>query len=70
VRSLLRVALGVLIGLVLLLVPLLVVQRSVCREDGRRVDSWSAGLPFSEPPRGCRDTTSGAEELINFFSGS
>jgi len=44
-------------------VPLLVVYRSQCVEDGKRVDSWSVVAPWDDPPSDCRDHESGFEVL-------
>ena len=69
-RSLLLVLLAVVVGLVLIAVPLLVVQRAECRQGDRFEDQWSVSSPFDqERRRGCREPTSGAEELLEFVRG-
>jgi hypothetical protein len=69
VRTLLLIAVGLAVALVLVAVPLLILYRSECRQDGRVVDEWSLGAPFSDPPSRCPDPRSGAEELLEFVRG-
>lgn len=43
--------------------PLFLVYRSKCREDGKRVDSWSLVAPWDDPPSDCRGHENGFEVL-------
>jgi hypothetical protein len=43
--------------------PLFLVYRSQCREDGKRVDSWSLVAPWDDPDSDCRDHQNGFEVL-------
>jgi hypothetical protein len=47
----------------LILAPLSLVYRSECREDGKRVDSWSFVAPWDDPPSDCRNHESGFDVL-------
>jgi hypothetical protein len=44
-------------------VPLFLVYRSKCVEDGKRVDSWSFVAPWDDPPSDCRRHQNGFEVL-------
>ena len=57
------------LGIVLVLIaavivgPLFLVYRSKCKEDGKRVDSWSLVAPWDDPPSDCRRHENGFEVL-------
>jgi hypothetical protein len=70
VRSLLRVGIAVVVGLVLVAIPLLMVHRAECRHGDRLEDEWSVEVPFqAERRRRCRPPESGAEQLLEFVRG-
>lgn len=70
-RSALRVLVGIVLGIVLIVVPLLVVQRAECRQGDRVEDEWSVAVPFQDQrqPRRCDEPRSGGELLLEFVRG-
>ena len=70
-RSAARVLLGIVLGIVLIVVPLLVVQRAECRQGDRVEDEWSVAVPFQDQrqPRRCDEPRSGGELLLEFVRG-
>jgi hypothetical protein len=70
VRSWFRVLVAVVIGIVLIVVPLLIVNRAECRQGDGWEDEWSFEVPFqAERRRGCRRPESGARQLLEFLEG-
>ena len=67
-RTVLRIAFGLLVAVVVIVIPLLVVQRAECRRGDRIDDEWSVAIPFEQERRrrDCRKPESGAEQLLEF----
>ena len=65
VRTLLRLLIGLLLGLAVIAVPLLIVQHQDCRQGDRLEDVWTVSVPFQAERRPrCRAPESGGEVLL------
>jgi hypothetical protein len=51
------------IAVALISVPLLIVYRSECREDGGRENRWTFVAPWDDPPGECRNHDNGFQVI-------
>jgi hypothetical protein len=51
------------IAVALISVPLLIVYRSDCREDGGRENRWTFVAPWDDPPSECRNHDNGFQVI-------
>ena len=53
------------IAFALISVPLLVVYRSSCRDEGGRETRWTFVPPWDDPPGDCRDHDNGFQVILD-----